>query len=134
MEEQHRHEISQRMRQLRDDSSETNRSIADAVEVGERTVAGWLSPEKPTGISYKNAKKVADLFGVDIDWLWRGAERGPTPDPFAPSDLARVESKLDALIQKVASLDARLRAADTAQRSAESPPRSQSDQREDGDR
>jgi transcriptional regulator with XRE-family HTH domain len=90
MEKQQAVEIGERIRGLRSDSSETNRSIADHCEVGERTVAGWIAGD---GISYKNAKKVAALFDVDIDWLWRGREKPTTGSPLdalsAPtSDLA----------------------------------------------
>ena len=77
MEKQQAVEIGERIRGLRGDSEETNRSIADYCEVGERTVAGWVAGD---GISYKNAKKVAELFQVDIDWLWRGREK-PSGSP-----------------------------------------------------
>lgn len=77
MEKQQGLEIGERIRGLREDSEETNRSIADYVGVGERSVAAWVAGD---GISYKNAKKVAELFDVSIDWLWRGREKGDTPD------------------------------------------------------
>ena len=71
MEQQQALEIGERIRQLREDSAETNRSIADYCDVGERSVAAWVAGE---GIAYKNAKKVAELFEVSIDWIWRGRE------------------------------------------------------------
>lgn len=77
MEKQHRLEIGQRIRELRENSAETNRSIAEAVGVGERSVAAWVAGG---GIAYDNAKKVADLFGVDVDYIWRGRSKGATPD------------------------------------------------------
>jgi transcriptional regulator with XRE-family HTH domain len=108
MEAQHRMEIGKRIRELRESSTETNRSIADACDVGERTVAGWVAGD---GISYKNAKKVAELFDVDIDWLWRGRERGETPDLMARLDggspvLNRVEQMCQEIGERLEALEA----------------------------
>lgn len=70
MEKQQRIEIGERLRALRESSPHTNRSIADEVGVGERAVANWISGS--TGMTYKNAAKVARLFDVDVVWLWSG--------------------------------------------------------------
>lgn len=68
---------------------------------GERTVAGWVSPTNPAGISYGNAKKVATLFAVDIDWIWRGEAL-----PGQGSDqLDRIEARLEA-IEEIVSANA----------------------------
>lgn len=82
MEQQQKIEIGERIRALREASPHTNASIADHVGVGERAVANWMSGG--TGIQWANAKKVAELFDVDVNWLWTGREHrpGPTPDPF----------------------------------------------------
>lgn len=78
MEKQQRLEIGQRIKELRENSAETNRSIAEHVGVGERSVAAWVAGG---GIAWDNAKKVAELFGVDVDYIWRGERRkGATPD------------------------------------------------------
>ncbi len=87
--------VSGRLRELRNASTETNRSIADAADVAERSVANWMSGE--TGMKYEHAKVVANLFGVDVTWLWTGEHstgpNGPTPDPFANrSDRGAVET------------------------------------------
>lgn len=74
MNEEQRLAISERLRELRENSPETNRSIGDYVGVAERTVAAWVAGEQ--GMSYKHAQKVAELFGCDFDWLWRGKEPG----------------------------------------------------------
>lgn len=74
MNEQQRIEIGGRLRELRENSPETNRSIGDYVGVAERTVAEWASGRQ--GMSYDHALKVAELFEVEIDWLWRGREPG----------------------------------------------------------
>lgn len=75
-EEQIKAEIGERIRELRENSPETNRSIADHVGVGERSVAAWIAGG---GITYAHAKKVAELFGVSVDYIWRGREL-ETPD------------------------------------------------------
>ena len=73
MEQQQRIEIGQRIRDLREASPHTNESIADHVGVGARSVANWISGT--TGITYEHARKVAELFEVDVRWLWDGKER-----------------------------------------------------------
>lgn len=88
MEHQQKIEIGERIRTLREASPHTNASIAEHVGVGERAVANWMSGG--TGIQWENAKKVAELFDVDVNWLWTGQEHrpGPTPDPFSPKQIA----------------------------------------------
>jgi transcriptional regulator with XRE-family HTH domain len=80
--EQKKLEIAGRLRQLYEESDETYLSIADALDVRERTVAAWLSPTSPEAISYKSAKKYAQHFGVTINWLWRGQEEVTVPADF----------------------------------------------------
>ncbi len=77
MDAQHKVEIGLRIKELRDNSPETNRSIADYVGVGERSVAHWMAGG---GITYENAEKVAELFNVTISYIWRGWEQPETPD------------------------------------------------------
>lgn len=102
MEQQQKAEIGQRIRDLRESSPHTNRSIADAVDVSERAVTGWISGR---GVSWEHVEAVAELFRVDATWLWSGREKGETPDPFAAADrIAAVEAKLDRVL---AMLDAR---------------------------
>lgn len=122
-------EISQRVRGLKEASRETNRSIGDYCGVTERTVAGWLSPREPKPMTWEHAEKVSELFQVDVDWLWRGREKGPTPDMLAAlngssqEQLDRIESKVD---QILTNWDARwaLLEADDAPKSAQGKPRS----------
>ena len=77
MDAQQKLAIGRRIKELRDNSPETNRSIADYVGVGERSVAHWVAGN---GITYDHAQKVAKLFGVEVDYIWRGREKAPTPD------------------------------------------------------
>lgn len=126
MEEQHKTEIAARLRQLRDDSEETNRSIADYCGVGERTVAGWLSPSHPAGLSYKNAKKVAELFEADVDWIWRGRGKGETPDVMGTlaseaiaADLNELRDGLADALELLADVAARQVEADASQLEAD---------------
>lgn len=102
MDEQQAIQLGERIRELRTNSEETNGSIADYCNVRERTVAGWIAGE---GISYKNAKRVAELFRVDVDWLWRGRKGSPfdvLSPPVSQEQLNRrlgwMESALEALL------------------------------------
>lgn len=115
MDQQQKIAISGRLRELRNASTETNRSIADAADVAERSVANWMSGE--TGMKYEHAKVVANLFGVDVTWLWTGEHstgpNGPTPDPFANRTQAatavdRIEADLQSLLHGQAELNARV--------------------------
>lgn len=91
VEEAHRKAIGNRIRDLRNASPQTNRSIADYVGVGERAVAQWVAGG---GIAWENAKKVAELFGVDPQWIWTGRDEGQALS--GDSDrLARIEEVLE---------------------------------------
>lgn len=119
MDHQQKIEIGERIKALREASPHTNASIADHVGVGERSVANWMSGD--TGIQWENAKKVAELFDVDVNWLWTGREHnpGPTPDPFATAQDAnrpvtraeldayekRAEAHRSEILSKLAELD-----------------------------
>jgi hypothetical protein len=62
----------------------TWRRIADYVGVTERSATDW---QKKGGIDYANAEKLATLFEVDVDYIWRGpAEEERAPSPFAGQD------------------------------------------------
>lgn len=108
MEKQQRIEIGERLRALREASPHTNRSIADEVGVGERAVANWISGN--TGMTYKNAAKVAKLFDVDVVWLWSGqGEQIPgTEEP---------TSQVDAVAAAVERIEDRLRKLEANQKS-----------------
>lgn len=98
MTEQKKLEIAERLRELWEQSDETYLSIAEAIDVRERTVASWLSPTNPEPISYKSAKKYAALFGVSIDWLWRGQE-----DIRVPADFMERFSELERQVEEMRS-------------------------------
>lgn len=74
----------------------TWRRIAEHVGVTERSATDW---GKKGGMEYENAVKLAALFEVDVDYLWRGTA-GPTPDPF--------ETQLDRLERNQGEILARL--------------------------
>jgi hypothetical protein len=85
-------ERAQRISALKDDRPDlTWRRIADAVGVSERAAFEW---KKSGGIDYENAKKLADVFEVDVDYIWRGRETADTPDLSALQGAAR-EEQLD---------------------------------------
>jgi transcriptional regulator with XRE-family HTH domain len=129
MEEQQRVEIGQRIRELRETSPHTNESIAEHVGVGVRSVANWISGT--TGITYANAKKVAELFEVDVRWLWDGKERPDDTDFLGklsaatpPAELRAVLESLEELRKRQAAFEAWLRAEFSILRaSQELPPK-----------
>lgn len=108
MEQQQKLDIGERIRDLREASPHTNRSIAEHVGVSERAVGKWIEGK---GIEWDNLVAVADLFGVDSNWLWSGRaldDRGPAPDPFADpyaEQLDRIEEKLDEILRRLAEPD-----------------------------
>lgn len=124
MEERQRHEVGQRVKELRNASPQTNRSIADYVGVGERAVANWVAGE---GIAWENAKKVAELFEVDVQWLWSGRDRAPdvlqTLDGGITEPLHRIEEKLDDILDWIAGQESIADADDADQASAPSESR-----------
>jgi transcriptional regulator with XRE-family HTH domain len=113
LEQQQKIEIGQRVKWLRDNSAETSRSIARYVDVSVEAVRNWIAGK---GISWESAEKVAQLYEIDVDWVWRGQgkspqgypvpEKGPTPDPF-PADpyaerLDEIDRKLDEILKRLA--------------------------------
>lgn len=72
----------------------TWRRIADYVGVSERAASDW---QKKGGIEYDNAKKLAALFEVDVDYVWRGSPQ-QAPDLFpAPA----IERELAAVLADI---------------------------------
>jgi hypothetical protein len=75
----------------------TWRRIADYVGVAERSATDW---QKKGGIDYDNAKKLAALFEVDVDYIWRGPiESERAPSPFAGQDA--IAERLAAIEERV---------------------------------
>lgn len=127
--EQRKLEIAARLRELYEESDETYLSIAEAIDVRERTVASWLSPTKPEPISYKSAKKVAGLFGVSIDWLWRGEEGIRVPADFMER-FAELERQVEEM-RATRAVDAATQASQKSQRQSRSKPSSRARTRRD---
>lgn len=65
----------------------TWRRIAEHVGVTERSATDW---QTKGGMEYANAKKLAELFEVDVDYIWRGSPASDTPDLSRP-DIALTE-------------------------------------------
>lgn len=122
MEERQRIEIGQRIKDLRNGSPQTNRSIADFVGVGERAVANWIAGG---GIAWENAKRVADLFDVDAQWLWSGRGSREGGDGLRQLDADYVREALGEIRADVKDVLVRLdaQAAAQAARGAGAPPR-----------
>jgi transcriptional regulator with XRE-family HTH domain len=102
MEEQQRLEIGRRIKTLRDNGPQTNRSIAEFCDVGERSVANWVAGK---GIAWDNAKRVAELFDVEVQWVWTGEERAPTPDLLDALSPGRAEGQAE-ILERIAELAA----------------------------
>lgn len=87
-------ERAERIRALKQQRPDlTWRRIADHVGVTERSATDW---QRKGGIEYDNAKRLAELFEVDIDYLWRGPP--DTPEPAGQDDpgiLRRLERLLE---------------------------------------
>jgi transcriptional regulator with XRE-family HTH domain len=96
-------EIGLRIKELRDNSAETGRTIADYCGVSVEAVRNWIAGK---GISYENAEKVAELFGRDVDYVWRGREKGKKAKPIgSPFEVAPTTEDLpDAVSAAVEAL------------------------------
>lgn len=96
-------ERAARIRDLKDQRPDlTWSAIADKVGVTERSAIAW---QTTGGIEYENAKKLAKVFKVNVDWLWSGSEP-TTPDLMGSlngdrSQLDRIEAKVDLLLRMV---------------------------------
>lgn len=76
-------ERADRIRALKQERPDlTWRRIADHVGVTERSATDW---QRKGGMEYDNAKKLAELFEVDVDYIWRGAPQ-QAPDMFPPAN------------------------------------------------
>lgn len=84
MDEKQRLEIAERIRELRERSPLTQPQIAERLHL---TLRGYQKLEQRGTTKYERAQELADIHGVDPDWIWDGREKGPTPDPFAPREM-----------------------------------------------
>lgn len=98
VEQLEKEQVGRRIWTLREDSEETNRSIADYCDVDPRTVGGWVAGD---GISVKNMKKVAKMFGVSYEYVRYGHAPGQTPDPFPANGRESLEEAVLALNGKL---------------------------------
>lgn len=80
----------ERIKQLREESPYTQPVLAEKVGVTLRAYQRW---EEGGGIEWDHLEKLAEIYGVDVQWIHRGEERGPAPDPFA-TDSAKVVEEL----------------------------------------
>lgn len=110
------HARAERIRTLKSDRPDlTWEQIADHVGVKERSVHNWAATG---GIKYENAEKLAELFGVSVDYIWRGeggsvaTMDGDTPDllgALSPEDAKEIPARLDAIETDVAEIKKLLR-------------------------
>jgi DNA-binding transcriptional regulator YiaG len=113
LEQKQKLEIGERIKWLRDNSAEKSRTIARYCDVSDEAVRNWIAGK---GIMWENAEKVAAMFGLDVDWVWRGEgkppegypqeEKPPAPDLMTTLSAAdserieRIEEKLDELLRR----------------------------------
>lgn len=126
MEEQQREEIAERLRALRNGSKESNDSIAAYVGVRGRSVAGWMRAEH--GPTYEHIVKVAELFDVDVTWLWTGREKGETPDLMGQlnGSLSEKLDRIEDLAQRILDAVAPIAAARLLAAGGQAKPESRS--------
>ena len=98
--------IGRRIKQLRNGSPQTNKSIAEACGIGERAVAEWV---RGGGISYENAETVAEIFNVRVQWLLTG--EGPM-DGVGNGEIGQRISSLEDAVHELSGLVRQLVAAD----------------------
>lgn len=99
---------AERIRELKDQRPDlTWRRIGDAVGVSERSAVAW---QKTGGIDYEHAKKLAAVFEVDLDWLWRGPVSEETPDLIETVARAdQLEDIVEKFSRRVDDVEARLK-------------------------
>lgn len=84
----------ERMRQLRRERGLSQEDVARELDVTAKTYGNW---ERGLGIHPKNARRVADYFGVDI-----GEILEPADDSAAADRLDRIEERLDEILRRLA--------------------------------
>jgi hypothetical protein len=93
-------ERADRIRALKKEHPETTwDAIGDYVGVSTRAAQAW---QETGGITYENAKKLAELWDEDLGYIMRGV-RADTPDLIGSLNgdrpqLDRIEAKLDELL------------------------------------
>lgn len=109
-----------RIRALKKEHPETKwQAIADHIGVTQRAAQSW---QETGAIAYDNAKKLAELWGEELDYIMRGVRRGEVDlmgsldgdgasDPLA-EQLTSLETKLDEALSLLRALAADRQLAD----------------------
>jgi transcriptional regulator with XRE-family HTH domain len=126
MKEAARREMGARIRELRERSPYKQQHMADKLSVGLRMyqrIEQWGTTE------WERVQQIAEIHGSDPHWIWDGEENGSTPDVIERLDgssgqLARMEGKLDQLLDLIEQRLAVRDADDAAQASHRSDRRS----------
>ena len=99
-------QVAARIREAWEASGYTEEYVADAMGI---TISGFQKQKQTGGISRENLEVLAGLAKVDVEWITTGRGKGPTPDVMGSlngdepagelqDQLARIEDKLDALL------------------------------------
>ncbi len=126
MEEAARREMGGRIRELRERSPYKQQHMADKLNVGLRM---YQRIEQRGTTEWERVQQIAEIHGSDPHWVWDGEEKGPVPDVIGRLDgssgqLARMEGKLDQLLDLIEERLAVRDADDAAQVSHRSDRRS----------
>jgi transcriptional regulator with XRE-family HTH domain len=93
----------ERIKQLREESPYTQPVLAEQVGVTLRAYQRW---EEGGGIEWDHLEKLAEIHGVDVQWIHKGEEQGVTPDVLATLNGADdIRSELGRLVEAVARMD-----------------------------
>lgn len=108
LDEQRKKEIGERIKALRKERRITQPALAELL--GYRTVRGYQKAEQTGGMEYERYEKLAEAFGVPVDYILRGDANGDGPaegsgqiaDLAAQvADLARTTAELVATVQRL---------------------------------
>ena len=98
---------AERIRALKEERPETTwEEIGDFVGVTSRAAQAWAEDGQ---IRASNAKRLAELFEADYDWLYwgRGQHSAVSTEPDR-KQLDRIEQKLDSIVSALASIRSRI--------------------------
>lgn len=90
MRESQRREMGARIKGLRERSPFTQPEVADKLGIRLR---GYQDHEVRGTTKYERVEELAEIFGVEADWIWYGEERDGT------RPASEIEAKLDALLE-----------------------------------
>jgi transcriptional regulator with XRE-family HTH domain len=119
LDSERKRQIGDRLKELREGSPYTQEAIADRLGI---TVRAYQKQEATGGVSYDNIEKLAELHGVEADWILKGDTE--TPDLLGGSDEAIIQriDDLAATVERLARSMAEFVAASAPQETPRKKP------------